>query len=271
MSALAVQALLRIKYHPAFAAGPAIGSPGYAMPRIDQPLIIPVEEASLGLLQDRGITIDGPGGEGSVIVMDAQMPKLDLVCRFGGHADCAAIFGLGQAFAGEVAFNGPHGLMVSAGFGRMGAPSRLAVILDEYCAAYFGQGVTSAGSQWQVEGDAASPCALMVGDDAMIAPGVWCRNYDSYAIIDIESLSVINAPGQVILGPHCCLGQNAGIGRPVRIGAGSIIDLGAVVVSDIEPCVAAGGVPARVLREGVTWDRRRKPSADQIRAVVAKD
>jgi hypothetical protein len=271
MSALAVQALLRIKYHPAFSAGPAIGSPGYALPRIDQPLIIPVEEASRGLLQDRGITIDGPAGEGSVIVMDAEMPKLDLLCRFGGHADCTAILGLGEAFAGELAFAGPHGLMVSAGFARMGDPSRVAVVLDEYCAAYFGQGVTSADSRWQVEGEAASPCALMVGDDAMIAPGVWCRNYDSHAIIDIESLSVINAPGHVILGPHCWLGPNAGIGRAVRIGAGSIIDLGAVVISDIDACVAAGGVPAQVLREGVTWDRRRKPSADQIRAILAKD
>jgi acetyltransferase-like isoleucine patch superfamily enzyme len=269
MSALAVQALLRIKYHPAFATGPAIGGRGYAMPSIDQPLVIPVEEANLGRLRDHGITVNGPAGEGSVIVMDARMPKLDIVCRFGGHADCAAILGLGEVFAGEVVFTGPHGIFVSAGFGRMGAVSRLAVTVDAYCGAYLGQGVTSAGSRWQIEGDQSTPCALMVGDDAMIEADVWGRNFDSHAIIDIESLAVINAPGSVILGPHCWIGQNVRIARALRIGAGSIVDLGAIVTSDIGDYVAAGGAPAQLLREGVTWDRRRRPSADQIRAMLA--
>jgi acetyltransferase-like isoleucine patch superfamily enzyme len=268
MTALAVQALLRIKYHPAFATGPAIGGRGYAMPLIDQPLILPVDEANRAALADRGITLDGTGGDGSVIVMDARMPKLDVVCRFGGHADCAAILGLGEGFAGELVFAGPHGIFVSAGFGRMGAASRLAVTVDAYCGAYLGQGVTSADSRWQVEGDQSTPCALMVGDDAMIASDVCGRNFDSHAIIDIESLAVINAPGSVILGPHCWIGQNVRIARALRIGTGSIVDLGAIVTSDIGDYVAAGGAPAQVLREGVTWDRRRKPSAEQIRAVL---
>jgi serine acetyltransferase len=261
MSALAVQALLRIRYHPAFATGPVIGGPGYAMPVIDEPLIIPVEAANHDRLRDHGITVDGPAGEGSIVVIDAQMPRLDILCRFGGHADCAAILGRGEAFAGEVVFTGPHGIFVSAGFGRMGAASRLAVTLDAHCGAYFGQGVTSDGSRWQVEGDRSTPCALMVGDDAMIEAEVQGRNFDSHAIIDIESLAVINAPGSVI--------QNVRIARALRIGAGSIVDLGAIVTSDIGDYVAAGGAPAQLLREGVTWDRRRRPSADQIRAMLA--
>ena len=269
MSVLAVQALLRIKYHPAFATGPAIGVRGYAMPPIEQPLIIPVDEANRARLAERGITLDGPAGEGSMIVMDARMPKLDIVCRFGGHADCAAILGLGEVFAGEVGFTGPHGIFVSAGFGRMGAVSRLAVTVAAYCGAYVGQGVTSAGSNWQIEGDEATPCSLMVGDDTMIAADVWGRNFDSHAIIDIASLAVINAPGNLILGPHCWIGQHVRIARGLRIGRGSIVELGAIVTADIGDYVAAGGAPAQVLREGVTWDRRRKLSADQIRAVLA--
>jgi hypothetical protein len=35
--------------------------------------------------------------------------------------------------------------------------------------------------------------------------------------------------------------------------------------------VAAGGVPARILRERVTWDRRRRPSSTEIRAMFATD
>jgi acetyltransferase-like isoleucine patch superfamily enzyme len=55
----------------------------------------------------------------------------------------------------------------------------------------------------------------------------------------------------------------------VRIGAGSIVDPGSVVTEDLPDHVAAAGVPARVWREGVTWDRRRRPSAEQIRARFA--
>jgi len=270
MSFLVVQALLRIKYHPAFAARPVIGTPGFAMPQIDRPLIIAVEDGNLPRLHERGITIDGPVGEGSVIVMDEAMPKLDLVCRFAGHADCAAVLGLGDGFAGTLAFGGAHGLFVSAGFGTMGGLSRVSVTLGAFCSAYFGRGVTSVDSHWQVEGEEKAPCAILVGDDAMLADAIWCRNAAPHAIIDVESRSVINAPGHLILGPHCWVDRDVRIGGAVRIGAGSIIGLGAVVTEDLSGRVLACGAPARVLREAVTWDRRRMPTEDQIRVLLTE-
>jgi len=271
MSVLVLQALMRLKCHPALATVPAIGDPGYAMPRIGQPLVIAVEEASLPRLLDLGIHVEGDIGEGCVIIMDAAMPKLDLHCRFQGHDDCAAVIGLGESFGGTLSFAGPHGLFVSAGFGQMESLSRIAVTLEACCAAYFGRGVTSAGSDWHVEGDATAPSAIIVGDDALVSRDVACRNFDGFAMIDIDRLEVINRPGPVILGPHCCLGEQARIAGPVRIGAGSIIELGSVVTDDLPDHVAAGGVPARVRREGVTWDRRRRPSAEEIRARFAAD
>ena len=268
MSVLVLQALMRIKCHPAFATVPAIGGAGYAMPQIDQPLIIAVEEATLPHLLDRGIYVEGPVGEGCVIIIDAAMPKLDLRCRFEGHADGAAIIGLGESFAGTLTFTGPHGLFVSAGFG---SPARLSADLEACCAIYFGRGVTSVGSDWHVEGDEKTPCAIIVGDDAMVSRDVACRNYNGFAMIDFDRLEVINGPGPIILGPHCCLGEQARIAGGVRIGAGSIIDLGAVVTADIPDYVAAGGVPARVWRERVTWDRGRRPSVAEIRARLPTD
>jgi len=205
MSVLVLQALMRIKCHPAFASSPAIGRPGFAMPRIDQPLIIAVEEATLPRLADLGIRVEGAVGEGCVIIMDAALPTLDLRCRFGGHADCAAIIGLGESFSGTLSFTGPHGLFVSAGFGRTGDRSRITVTIEGCCAAYFGRSVTSVDSEWQVEGDETAPCAIVVGDDAMVARNVACSNYLGHAVVDIDRLEVINNPGSVILGPHAAL------------------------------------------------------------------
>jgi hypothetical protein len=272
MSVLVLQALMRVRCHPAFATGQEIGAPGYAMPQIDQPLVIPVEEATLSRLLDLGIRVEGPVGEGCVIILDAAMPRLDLHCRFDGHADCAAIIGLGESFAGSLTFAGPHGLFVSAGFGRTGGGlSRIAVTMDTCCAAYFGRGMTSVESDWRVEGDGKTPCAIIVGEDAMVSRHVACRNYGGFAIIDIDRLEVVNGPGPMILEPHCCLGEQARIAGGVRIGAGSIVEAGAVVTGDLPGYVAAGGVPARILRERVTWDRRRRPSSTEIRAMFATD
>ena len=206
MSGLVLQALMRIKCHPAFAAVPMIGGPGYAMPQIEQPIVIAVEEATLPHLLERGIRVEGSIGEGSIVIIDAAMPILDLRCRFDGHADCAAIIGLGESFAGSLSFTGPHGLFVSAGFGRMGGLSRIAVTLEALCAVYFGRGMTSVDSDWQVEGDDTAPGVIMVGDDAMVSRNVACRNHDGFAMIDLDRLEVIGAPGPMNLGPHCCLG-----------------------------------------------------------------
>jgi hypothetical protein len=219
MNTLAVKAMLRMTLHPAFAAGPAIGSQGYAVPIINEPLVIPVDEANLPMLRERGIMIEALGGEGSIIVMDSTMPKLDIVCYFGGHEGCTVILGLGQPFAGRIHFSGPQAIFVSAGFGSMGGAARLAVTLNGYCGAYFGQGVTSVYSEWLAEGDASTPCGILVGDDCMMSWGIWCRNYDSHAVVDIETLSVINQMGNIVLGQHCWLGQDVRIARGVRMSA----------------------------------------------------
>lgn len=270
MTVLVLQALMRIRCHPALVAGPAIGSPGYTMPRIDRPLILAADAENVPLLRERGIVIEGAAGGACLIVMDAAMPKLDLTLRFHGHDDCAVILGLGESFGGSVDFNGPHGLFVSAGFGPSDDATRLAVTLDAACATYFGAGVTSIESAWQVEGDTVAPRAILVGDDAMVAKAVTCRNYDGQAMIDIETLTVVNGPGDVVLGPHCRLGEGARIANGARIGAGSIIAPGAIVTEDVPDYVLAGGAPARVLRAGVTWDRQRRPSTEEIRAMFAR-
>jgi acetyltransferase-like isoleucine patch superfamily enzyme len=264
-----VQVLLRLKYHPAFAGGVEIGGPGYSLPSLEEPFVFPVVDEVLEALHARGITVEGALGSGSIIVIDAASPMFDLHCRFDGHDDCAVILGDGNGFSGDLRFTGPRGLFVTAGFGWMDAPSRIAVTIDASCAAFFGWGVTSVDSHWRVEGDQVTPGALMIGDDTMIDRGFSARNYESHAIFETETLSVINEPGHVIVGPHCWLGENARITRAARIGAGSVIAPGAMVTGDIPARVAAGGVPAQVVRTGVTWDRARKPSEARMKAIIA--
>jgi hypothetical protein len=268
MTDLAALANERLRNHPAFARAPQLGERGYEPPRLGDPLIFPVEEATRGRLRERGITVNGPAGAGCVIILDPGLTGLELGIGFRGHDDCAVIIGMGGPLAGEINFWGPGGL---AGFGGCGTMhgSRIALTINAGCAAYFAPGFTSVDSQWLVEEDAARPCCVMVGDDSMVSWDVWCRNSDSHGIFDIGSLTLINPARDLVLGAHVWLGQGARIARGVTIGAGSIIGLGAVVAGDIPARVAAVGTPARAARQGVTWSRGRQPAEAEMRATVA--
>jgi hypothetical protein len=269
MTDLAALAIERLRGHPAFAHVPKLGERGYEPPRLGDPLLLSVGEATRGRLRERGIMVNGPAGTGCVVILDARLTGLELGIGFRGHDDCTVALGMAGPLAGDITFWGPGGLAAFGGCGTMHG-SRVALTINAGCGAYFAPGFTSVGSQWLVEEDAARPCCLMVGDDSMVSWDVWCRNSDSHGIFDIASLAVINPARVLVLGPHVWLGQGARIARGVTIGAGSIIGLGAVVAQDIPARVAAVSTPARVVREGVTWSRGRRPTEAQMRATVGR-
>ena len=97
----------------------------------------------------------------------------------------------------------------------------------------------------------------MVGDDLMASWNVNARNYDSHALIDVASEQIINRPGNVRIGPHVWLGQGAFLNGDLRIGAGAVVGASAMVTRDVPAFTAVVGMPAKVVREGVTWARAR--------------
>jgi acetyltransferase-like isoleucine patch superfamily enzyme len=56
------------------------------------------------------------------------------------------------------------------------------------------------------------------------------------------------------IGNHVWIGMNVTILKGVQIGDGAIIAAGAVVTRNIPARCLAGGVPARVLKENITWE-----------------
>ncbi len=135
---------------------------------------------------------------------------------------------------------------------------------------YWGTGSTAVGISMELEGEDAM---LAIGDDALISSGVWVRNYDMHALHDLRSGAQINRrPGDVILERHVWLGQDALLLCCPRIGMGSIVGARALVRGRLPPRIVAAGVPARVIRENVSWGRHPYGMTDaERRAIGAPD
>lgn len=118
---------------------------------------------------------------------------------------------------------------------------------------FWGEGGSAVGCSMEIEGTGQG---VVIGDDALISAGVWIRNHDMHAVHDIASGRRIGRdPVNTILERHVWLGQDVLLHGVTRVGMGSIIGARALVKGSVPPFVAAGGVPARVLREGVSWGR----------------
>jgi acetyltransferase-like isoleucine patch superfamily enzyme len=90
---------------------------------------------------------------------------------------------------------------------------------------------------------------IKIGDDCMISWDV--QIMDS----DLHSLSregfVMSKPIQI--GNHVCIGARAMILKGTKISDGAIIAAGSVVARDVPQNCLVGGVPARILRQNISW------------------
>jgi len=90
---------------------------------------------------------------------------------------------------------------------------------------------------------------VRLGDRVLIGPGVCiCTGtHTAHAREPMESRNTSFAH-PIIIEPDCWIRARATILPGVRIGAGTTVVAGAVVVNDIGPGLLVGGIPARVIR-----------------------
>ena len=94
--------------------------------------------------------------------------------------------------------------------------------------------------------------SVYIGHNVVISERVVIRDSDNHTIRynDTEG-----KPGTlpIVIGDHVWIGMNSIILKGVNIGEGAIIAAGSVVNKDVPAYSMAGGVPAKVIKTGVSW------------------
>lgn len=176
------------------------------------------------------------GSSGNIVVCGTRQPSRQPIVLSG--SDHRVIVGPTKKFAARIALSGRGNLFFS------------------------GLGTTCNQANIVLQGEGRS---ILLGIDCMLSFDVVLRAADSHAIIDLTDMSVANAPESIMLGAHVWLGEGAAVLKGARIGSGAVVASRALVTGTLPPATLAVGVPAKVLRENVSWTRASEPGSAQLR------
>jgi acetyltransferase-like isoleucine patch superfamily enzyme len=96
---------------------------------------------------------------------------------------------------------------------------------------------------------------IVIGEDVMFASENQVRADDGHPIFDVRTGQRVNVSKSIRIGAHVWLGRMAVVLGGARIGSGTVIGYGSIVTGRIPNNCVAAGVPARVVRRDIAWER----------------
>ncbi len=97
---------------------------------------------------------------------------------------------------------------------------------------------------------------VRIGADCLLAQGIEIRSSDIHTLRDRATGAWLNPPAPVSIGRHVWVAGGAFIGKGVTVPDGCVVGAHAVLTRPFtEPDCVLAGQPARVVRQGVVWER----------------
>jgi len=78
-----------------------------------------------------------------------------------------------------------------------------------------------------------------------------------HSIIETATGKRINPSKDIVVADHVWLGRGVTVLKGSSIGANTIVGANSMVTGEVPANCLAVGTPAKVIKEGVSWDRRR--------------
>lgn len=90
----------------------------------------------------------------------------------------------------------------------------------------------------------------------MLSSYVQVRTGDSHSILNLNK-ERLNKAESVYIGDHCWLGEGCKILKGVKLDKDIVVSTGAIVTKSFKKNVLLGGIPAKIIKEEITWDSKR--------------
>lgn len=101
---------------------------------------------------------------------------------------------------------------------------------------------------------------IEIGSDNLFSRDIQISTGDSHSMIDINTGIRINPSKNIIIKNHVWIGMHTTICKGVEIADNVIVGRGAILTHSVEtPNVAVAGVPAKIIKSGITWNFERIP------------
>ena len=97
---------------------------------------------------------------------------------------------------------------------------------------------------------------IQIGDECMIAREVMIRNDDGHVILDKNTGEILNVPDDIFIGDKVWIGMRSIILKGSKISNGSVVGAMSLVNKSFdEENILIAGVPAKKIRDNITWER----------------
>lgn len=102
-------------------------------------------------------------------------------------------------------------------------------------------------------------CNVTIGRWCMFSRAIEIRTTDAHSVIELGSGLRLNKPASIMIGDHVWVSVGAMISKGVTIPDDSIVGAQSFVNNSFtEKNTVIAGMPAKVVKRGVTWNRNRK-------------
>jgi acetyltransferase-like isoleucine patch superfamily enzyme len=102
--------------------------------------------------------------------------------------------------------------------------------------------------------------SISIGEDCMLSREVSMNTSDFHSIIDKNTNLRINIPQNIIIHDNVWIGFNTRINKGAVIGEHSVVATAAIVPGKhYHSNVILAGIPAKIIKENITWSREKLP------------
>lgn len=100
--------------------------------------------------------------------------------------------------------------------------------------------------------------SIIIGKNCMFSSNIVFRTGDSHSVVDYNSGLRVNKSLDIFIGNHVWIGNDVKVLKGGRISNDSVVSTGAIVTNhSYEPYSVLAGIPAKVVKTGITWDKSR--------------